>query len=204
MADKENDDALEDVPSDEDGSNLASKGLSKPTLIKIALGLITLLIVAGGAYFFFMPSNKSTSVEAVSSSELASPSSTSESSEPENESLTSLEITSINKEQAAENAQLLKMREEAVALKEENLKMKERLSKLEAQQNTNVEVNEAEVNTSPLKEDNEITEAAPKPKIKTNQYSNLYTRDYTRVPEPQREPPPEPKWGNFDPLYRGK
>lgn len=208
MADKKTDDTLEDVPSDEDSSNVASKGLSKPTLIKIAIGLLTLLIIAGGAYFFFISSDEPTSEEAAAetsepiiSPELAS-------------STPSSETPPINKEYTAEDIHILKMREEAVALKEENLQMKERLSKLEGQQNPNVETTGSEVEipesainaTAPEEVDKKTTEVTAKPKEKTNQYSNLYSRDYTTTREPQREPtpPPEPKWGSFEPPYRGK
>ena len=96
--------------------------------------------------------------------------------------------------------------------------MKERLSILEGTQNPNVETTIPESDTTTPEGDSTAPEGEPtapedntkdseadsKPKLKTNPYANLYSRDDTLVREPQREPPPEPKWGNFDPLYRGK
>jgi len=217
MADNETDDTLEEIPPEEGSPNLASKILSKPMLIKIAIGVLTLLLIAGGAYYFFMSSDEPSPEEAALdiNGEIISPdpitsTPTSESSETEG-SPPNTETQSVNKEYTAEDIQMLKMREEAVALKEENLQMKERLSKLEGTQNSNVETTEADADTpSPegdtaTPEDNsKVTEAEVKPKVKPNPYANLYSRDDRFVREAQREPPPEPKWGNFDPLYRGK
>jgi hypothetical protein len=215
MADNETDNTLEESPSEEEGSNLGSKGLSKSMLIKIAIGLITLLLVAGGAYYFFMSSDEVSPEEAAmdANGEITSPElipTTSESAGTEGDS-PNTETPPLTKEYTAEDIKILKMREEAVALKEENLQMKERLSKLEGAQNPSVETAEPDAETTPPEgdtttpEDNtKLSEEAPKAKVKPNPYANLYTRDDKFVREPQREPPPEPKWGNFDPLYRGK
>ncbi len=215
MADNETDDTLEESSSEEDGSNLGSKRLSTSMLIKIAIGLTTLLLIAGGAYFFFMPSDQASPEEAAmdANGEIISPElipTTSESAGTEGDS-PNTETSPLTKEYTAEDIKLLKMREEAVALKEENLQMKERLSKLEGAQNPNDETANPEGDTTPPEadtttpEDNtKLSEEAPKAKVKPNPYANLYSRDYKFVREPQREPPPEPKWGNFDPLYRGK
>jgi len=212
MAEKETTDKLKGIPSEEGNSNSASKGLSKPTLIKIATGLITLLFIASAAYFFLMsadgPAPEEATVktsEEVISSEFTPSTSTLNSVEPGNKSPNTSETVPLNKEYTAEDIQILKMREEAVALKEQNLEMKERLSKLERQQEPNIKTTEPAIDATTPEDETKVTEADPKkPKIKTNQYSNLYSRDYTTVREPQSEPPPEPKWGNFDPLYRGK
>jgi hypothetical protein len=144
------------------------------------------------------------------SPELISPTPTSESAGAEGDS-PNTETPSLTKEYTDEDIKILKMREEAVALKEENLQMKERLSKLEGTQSPNVETTIpesgttiAEGDTTTPEDNTTVSEAVSKPKPKTNPYANLYSRDDTLVREPQREPPPEPKWGNFDPLYRGK
>ena len=200
MAEKKTDDNLEEIPSEEGSSNSALKGLSKPTLIKIAIGLTMLLIIVVGVYFFLMSADdKPTSDEG-----LTSPASTSDSVESEGESPNTSETVPLNKEYTAEDIQILKMREEAVALKEQNLEMKERLSKLEGQQEPNIETIEPTVDATPTEDETKVTEALDKPKVKINPYANLYSRDDNRVREPQSEPPPEPKWGDFDPLYRGK
>jgi cell division protein FtsN len=208
MADNVTDDALEEMPSEEGSSNLASKILSKPMLIKIAIGLTVLMLIAGGAYFYFMSSDEPSPEEAAldANGEIISPTPTSESSGTEGDPPNS-ETSPLTKEYTAEDIKILKMREEAVALKEENLQMKERLSKLEGTQNPNVEITIPESDTTTPEgdaiapEDNtKDSEADSKPKLKTNPYANLYSRDDTLV----REPSPEPKWGEFDPLYRGK
>lgn len=204
MAEKETDDTLEEISPDEDSSSEPEKGLSQALLIKIAIGLLVLLIIAGAAYFFLMPADEPASEVAASIEE----SILSESDVTEDDATTK---TLDSPEYTAEDIQLLKMREEAVALKEENLQMKERLSKLESQQNsavetsnTNVEIPEPAIDKAPAEDHKKTTDATPKPTVKENPYANLYSRDYTREREPQRAPPPEPKWGNFDPLYRGK
>lgn len=215
MADNETDDALEDRTSEEDGSNLGSKRLSKSMLIKIAIGLITLILIAGGAYYFFMSSDQASPEEAAmdANGEVISPElvpTTSESAGTEGDA-PDTETPPLTKEYTAEDIKLLKMREEAVALKEENLQMKERLSKLEGAQNSNDEIanpegdtTTPEGDTSTPEDNTKLSEDPPKAKLKQNPYANLYSRDDKFVREPQREPPPEPKWGNFDPLYRGK
>ena len=38
--------------------------------------------------------------------------------------------------------------------------------------------------------DKEVSVVVPIPKVKSNPYANLYSRDYTVVREPHREPPP--------------
>ncbi|MFT6908864.1 MAG: hypothetical protein ACJAS1_005571 [Oleiphilaceae bacterium] len=219
MADNQTNEALE-----EGSSNLASKIFSKPMLIKIAIGLTTLLLLSGGTYFFFILSDKPSPEEAeldtngkIISPQLVTPTPTSESAGTESDS-PNTETPSLIKEYTAENIKILKMREEAVSLKEENLQMKERLSKFEATPNPNVQINNPESdtttpegdtttpenNTTSPKDNTKVSDAVSEPKPKKNPYVNLYSRDDTLVREPQSDSPPEPKWGNFDPLYRGK
>jgi|GEM_PF-1325497 len=212
MADKEIDNTLEEVPADENRFKMAIKGISNSILIKIAIGLLALLIIAGGAYFFFMPSDEALPETAASKISDSTDISglDSGSIEPENEAATALENSTINNQNTEQKMQLLKMREEAVALKEENLKMKERLSKLEGQQNSNLATTEAEIAESSASKiklneiDIKTTEIIAESKI--NQYSNLYVRNQTPKSQRQRDltPPPEPKWGKFDPHYREK
>lgn len=212
MAEKETDDNLE-----EGRSKFTFKGLSKLTLIKIAIGLVTLLIITGAAYFFLMTTDDKTPEDIISPELTAS-----ESVEAESESADNSETAPLAKQYTAEDIQILEMREEAVTLKEQNLQMKERLSKLEGQKDLNAKPAESAENKTTPEDDKNIDadidvdldasidnrvnakEVVAKPKLKTNPYANLYSRDDTLVREPQREPPPEPKWGEFDPLYRGK
>lgn len=217
MAEKETDDNLEDMTSEEGRSKFTFKGLSKPTLIKIAIGLITLLIITGVAYFFLMTTDDKTPEDIISSELTAS-----ESVEAESESADTSETAPLTKQYTAEDIQILEMREEAVTLKEQNLQMKERLSKLEGQQDPNAEPAESAENKTTPEDDKNIDadidvdldasvdnrvnakEVVAKPKVKINPYANLYSRDSTLIRNPQTELPPEPSWGEFDPLYRGK
>lgn len=191
MADNDRDDS-----TDEDSSEEKTKGLSRSTIIKIAIGVVSVLVIAGGAYFFFIPSDQPAPEETLSD-EIAI---------DEN---TGLEAPNVS--QDTQELQLLKMREEAVALKEENLRMKEQLMNLDKKENLNVETMPSDVDEKTPdiveKKDDEKTidtSTSIKPNVKKSQYSNLYSRDYAPVRETRTEPPPEPKWGDFDPLYRGK
>ncbi len=215
MAENETDSTLEEISPEEGDSNSAIKALLTPMRIKIAIGLVALIIIAVGAYFFFMPADVPSPEEV--SVDIADQSISPDTPMPElvdmeTASPDSLSSPSSSNDYTAEDIERLKMREEAVALREENLQMKERLSKLESQQNPIAEpmipeegtaTSLGEGTTSP-EGDKEVSVVVPIPKVKSNPYANLYSRDYTVVREPQREPPPEPKWGNFDPLYRGK
>ncbi|HEC60263.1 hypothetical protein LCGC14_0686490 [marine sediment metagenome] len=225
MADDTIDDASEDASLDEDNANATSKRFSKPTLIKIAIGIVLLLLIAGAAYFFFMPEDQAASQEtkdtlddATTAPEQTSPTTDSDAVESDS----TLENQPNNKEYSAEQLQLLKLREEAVALKEENLKMKERLNKLEEEQNPNIEASKPEIsemtNETLADEENDgkTTSIDTQPKTKQNQYSNLYIKEKAAAQEPQSKttlpvqrerditPPPAPKWGEFSPTYNGK
>lgn len=195
MADIDRDDS-----TDDDSSEEKTKGLSRSTLIKIAIAVFVLLIIAGSAYFFFL-----------SSDELAK-------EEMQSEELTIDETTGLETLDTSEEShelQLLKMREEAVALKEENLQMKERLMNLKEQQISNAEaVNPANIKEQETpasddsvnnKNDGKMVDVdtPSEPEVKESNYSNAYSRDYAPVRKTRSEAPPEPKWGDFDPLYSG-
>jgi uncharacterized membrane protein YvbJ len=206
MADNQTDKLLEEASTNEDGSEITKKGLSKPTLIKIAIGVLSLLIISATAYFFFMssdkPSQQETSVESI------------EDSAAEEDDGTLLETAALNEDPLSKKIQLLELREAAITLKEENLRMKERLMELEGVENLNnaetsvAEDGEKAINsdTAPKAKVKAINgDTAPEAKVKPkSQYSNLYTRNNSQVRGANAEPPPEPKWGKFDPLYNGK
>lgn len=222
MAENETEELIEDAATDENSSEVeGKKGLSKPTLIKIAIGIVSLLIIAGGAYFFFMTSDEPPQTESLEEMPVESleemPLSEPDDSKPttagedaaEGE-ITESETPPGDKEPVSEKAQLLEMREAAVELKEENLRMKMRLMELDKLESINPEASkpedgESEADAEALDPEAADVEVAPKAKVKKkSQYSNLYTRENSPVRETISEPPPEPKWGKFDPLYRGK
>lgn len=213
MADNERDNALEDISSDEESSEAKTKGLSRSMLIKIAIGVVSLLLIAGGAYFFLMSSEEPTQETSDPASSELDPSSTKNSATEQSTLDNSSELAMPSTNNDSQENELLKMREQAVALKEENLRMKEQLMNLEEKDNLaettqpevdNVETNTAEVDKKQGAEKTVVVKTAPKPKPETNQYSNLYSRDYAPVRNTPSTPPPEPKWGEFDPLYRGR
>lgn len=199
MAEKEADDALENDLLDEDNLNIAEEDSSKPMLIKIIIGLIALLIIAVGVYFFFMSSDKPAAEEAFSETnekiilpEIVPPAITLESDETKNDA------------DNAEQLELVKMREETASLKAENLKIKEQLKELEAKQSADLAATKVKIAN---------TKKTSKRKVEKNPYANLYVKDdhLIRQPTPKKphkpmieQAPPEPKWGDFDPLYRGK
>lgn len=206
MAEKETDESLENDPLDDDSLNIAPKASNKPILIKIIIGLLVLL-VAGGVYLFFMSSNESTIPventpdinEKIIPPKTTLPATTSKPAETKGDTANTIEKPIINKVDSAEHLEMLKMRKETAALKEENLKIKEQLKTLEAKL--------ADV----VKADKQINEKTAKPKVKIKSYNDLYVGNNflirpTQPKQPKAEktpeaPPPEPKWGNFDPLY---
>lgn len=206
MADNERDRLLEEASTNEDGSEVTKKGLSKPTLIKIAIGVVILLVIAAGAYYFFMSSNEPAQQENSIEESVVTDS--------EGDDSAQSETSATDDSPLSKRTQLLELREAAVTLKEENLRMKARLMELEGPESLNAEASPAEDGEMAINaeasavEDGEMavdadTAAQAKAK-KKSQYSNLYTRDSSPVRDINSKPPPEPKWGKFDPLYRGK
>lgn len=188
MADNEIDERLrlDEDSADGDESNEEKKGLSKPLIIKIAVGVIILLL-AVGSYFFFIPKDKLPEQGAIS----------------EVDNL----IESSDANTAPDMAiKLLEMREEAVSLREENLKLKQRIMELESQKNLKEETVKPEEAAKDKKATN-IQQQSPSHKLNTDQYIVNYRddpSDYSVRYGPKSVPAPEPKWGEFAPPYRGK
>ncbi|OUR73784.1 hypothetical protein A9Q78_02350 [Methylophaga sp. 41_12_T18] len=78
--------------------------------------------------------------------------------------------------------ELMKMREQAILLREENEKLKQQLSQPQAQPST------------------PSSSALPSP----SSYINTYTSPAYEIYEAETDPPPEPKWGEFSPRYKSK
>ena len=209
MADNEIDEPLEeisdDILSEEDGSEEINIKLSKPMLIKIAIGLAVVLIGVGagaGSYFFLASQDEVAELESTSEemeqdipTESEQPSDTASEntdlnmpSESEEATIELPEIPANDSEAVItdeEGETVESMSEEALVLQEENLQLKKKISELEAQNNL-------EEGMSPLK-------------LKAYQDRLNYQRDlssYPSRPDPKREPTPEPKWGDFDSLNR--
>jgi flagellar basal body-associated protein FliL len=185
MAENERDERLDEDSMDGDESNEEKKGLSKPLIIKIAIG-VTILLIGVGSYFFFIPKDKS----------------------PEQESISEVDnlVTSDGNTEPDMATKLLGMREEAVTLREENLSLKQRIMELESQNNLKEEIAKPEEVTTDKKATN-IKQKAPVGKLNTDQYIVNYQDepdDYRSRYEANSEAAPEPKWGEFAPLYRGE
>ena len=206
MADNERDKLLEDTSTNRDGSEVAKKDLSRLTLIKIASGIVSLLIVVTGAYYFFISSDQAAQQENSIEESVAT--------NAEGDDGAQSETSSADENSLPNRIQLLELREAAVILKEENLRMKARLMELEEPKSLNAETStvkdgemaidseESAVEDDELAPDADTTTHA---KVKKkSQYSNLYTRDSSPLRDSNTQPPPEPKWGKFDPLYSGK
>jgi len=185
MADNDEiDERLDEDSTDGDESNEEKKGLSKPLIIKIAIG-VTILLIGVGSYFFFIVKDKPSEQESIS----------------EVDNL-------IDTETAPDMAiKLLEMREEAVTLREQNLSLKQRIMELESQNTLSGETAKPGEVTKDDKKATNIKQKTPTHKLNANQYIVNYQDeplDYPSRYETISEPAPEPKWGEFAPPYRGE
>jgi len=201
----ENEDAIEEVADElptegDEGEEAKIKGIPKSLLIKIAIGFGVLLIIGGGvgAYFFFMADEPV--VEEEMSSELTDTDVSSDDSidmdnliEAPKDASSEAEgdVDSAVEENLSDAQKILQMREDAVTLQEENLRLKMQLNEIEEMEPVKTEGESAETT---VKEGESIANA--KPEIK--QYLDLYgeeSQSYPSVRMPKREPIPDPKWG---------
>jgi len=179
-------------------------------LIKIAIGFGVLLIIGGGvgAYFFFMAEEPA--VEEISSEFVKETTGTDVSSENTidmdnlidasestpsevgNEDAEGAVDSSSAEESLSDAEKILQMREDAVTLQEENLRLKMQLNEIEGKEPAGTEGVSAETT---VKEGDSIANVKPE----TKQYLDLYgeeSQTYPSVRLPKREPIPEPKWGD--------
>jgi len=222
----ENEDAIEETPdetvTDEEGGEVTKKSffLSKPLMIKIGIGVIVLLLVAGAAYYFLIPEEvipepiETETIEQESSTEQAVTEvedkpidldlgiDASETEIIPSEDLIDTEtiadadkttedvtetVTYSPEELKKIESDIIKMHEDAAALKAENLLLKQQVTDLAAKKNASVE--------------GENTEAVQVPNYEwdDNQYIDSYRSDADSYPSrrmPKRESTPEPKWGD--------
>jgi len=222
MADSEIEETIEDVADDElledeaSPEEVKNKWLTKPMIIKIAIGVSILLIGIGvGAYFFLMTDEpiveEESIIEPIEESINESGEITDAAANIETEVEASINIdslidqadseTAVGTEQSddttesnetpatdklSEKEEILKMREEAVSLQEENLRLKQQLMGLKPSQ------------TMPVNESEKAKGDSPISAQDVNQYMDLYQDNletYPSVRKPKSEPVPDPKWG---------
>lgn len=147
-------------------------GQPQSLVIKIAIGLVVILSLAAGAYFFFMPEEpvvkEVDEIEMIDEDQLIAPS-------PQ-------KVTDNTNDNAAEN--IMELREQALTLREENLQLRERIFQLESTLNSIKSQNNSKSNQRP--------DAA---------FINNYNNDATAFPPIITDPPkpkPKPKWGEFE------
>lgn len=176
---------LEDVSVDdespEDGSEEKKKGLSKPLLIKIAIGVTILIIsVAAGAYFFLGSTDEELEpgMEDIGVDNEVQESATEDLGDP-------METASKPEEQRVYN---LELREEMVAIKEENLRLKQQINEMGGQ---------ADLGSTADSVAKSMEEDAPPTELKTDPNPLYYQPDSIESLLP-KTPAAEPKWGDFD------
>ena len=227
MADSEIEETIEDVADDElledeaSPEEVKNKWLTKPMIIKIAIGVSILLIGAGvGAYFLLMTDDdpvvdEESVIEPIEESINAPEETTDATANLEAEAGIDMDslidqldsetpadsempveseqgdatIESAEKpanEKLSNEEKMLKMREEAVTLQEENLRLKQKLMGADPSETMPVEDSEK------AKRDSSISVQD------VNQYMDLYQDNletYPSVRKPKAEPVPDPKWG---------
>lgn len=212
------DDSEDDLLMDDGEPEEKKKGLSKPLLIKIAIGLVVTLLIAGGAYFFLMGDEAQLEEALVESEAMDDKSLTSDSMDSASEATIELDnlleappeseqleeqnepVEKVVEQEGATNnsvtdiedstneQDLMKIREDVKALQEENLNLKKQMGELGAPQS--LKPSDEEVNKD--------TARRIEPMIMEH-YSDSYqegSRDYPYVRKPKQEPVPEPKWGD--------
>ncbi|PHS70276.1 MAG: hypothetical protein COB23_03950 [Methylophaga sp.] len=219
----ENDEPLEDVSSDEE-----KKGLSKPTIIKIAIGVTLLILLSIGGYFFFASSDEPTPDESEDISETDqgdtvsdsvaklmegnAPTSSedlietnkddaildSEDTATESEADTDLKsgdnsgsMTISPSEEPAMN--MVEIQQKTTALQQENLQIKQRISKLEELINQQATVLQSQDNNKQAISSFDDT-------MDFQQGLDHHSTEQ----QVNRTPPPEPKWGDFDRVNKTK
>ena len=222
----------DEVSTDEGDLSLKQKLLAKPMLIKIGIGLVVVLLSAGGAFYFMSGSDEPSEDETVTEElegndsldveesdedatteiELDEPNEMDEDRDltdpaedlsgeegidlpeiaDENSAIieesTNAEASEKETEEQKKNTEveLSKIFKKATELQEENARLKEQISELEALNN--------------------LEDKDPTLKLRANQYIiNRHTKEESDYPlrrEIKREPPPEPKWGEFNTISK--
>jgi len=213
MAENEQEQAIEEVSDDllkddEEGQGEEEakiKGISKSLLIKIAIGLGVVLIIGGGigAYFYFMADEPA--IEEVNADLTEGSPDTNISSEDTVDMDNLIDVSGaqfseaesegtepVIEEKLSDKEKILQMREDAVTLQEENLRLKMQLSEIEGGQALEAQAESTEAI---------VEEAASTPSVKsaTKKQVDLFGEElqtYPNIRKPKAEPVPDPKWGD--------
>jgi len=210
MAENEQEEAIEEVADDrlkdEEGEGSSEeevkiKGIPKSLLIKIAIGLGAVLIIGGGigAYFYFMADEPI--VEELSTELTEEGTDTNISSEDTVDMDNLIDVSGAQpaiEVKLSDKEKILQMREDAVTLQEENLRLKMQLSEIEGDKPEEAEVVDgAEVQPAEDAVEEGASNSSEKPG--TKKYLDLYGEEaqtYPNVRIPKAEPIPDPKWGD--------
>ena len=189
MAEKEENPTEGDLP-DGEGADTKILGLAKPLFIKVAIGVLVLIILGGAAAFFLIGSDEPP----------APAEETTEASEPEGEFglINSLDQQSKGKDNPEKGAatpaemseRIMVLREEAIMLREENLQLREQIFALQTELTTIK--GEGNPNSKP-------TDGKQQRKPDTA-FLNSYGDDANAFPPIETDlpkPKPKPRWGEF-------
>ena len=188
MAEKEENPSEGDLP-DGEGADKKILGLAKPLFIKVAIGVLVLIILGGAAAFFLMGSDETP----------APTEETTEAEEPAGEFglINSLDQQSKGKNKPKEGAttpaemseRIMALREEAIMHKEENLQLREQIFALQTELATLK--SEGNPNNKPANANQRKPDTA---------FLNSYGDDANAFPPIETDPPkpkPKPRWGEF-------
>ena len=228
--------ASEDETSTEEGDlSLKQKLLAKPMLIKIGIGLVVVLLSAGGA-FYFMSGDELPEDEIVADAVNEADSSETDDSEESDEEAAEIELDDIGEADAEtadiesdelseedgtevldeEGIELPSIDEEGSSVTEEAASIDASKEEGEDKKSTEVELSKIFKKATELQEENarlkeqiselealnNLEDKDPALKLRANQYIiNRHTKEESDYPlrrEIKREPPPEPKWGEFN------
>lgn len=212
------------TPNDEDGTK-KKKGLSlpislsKPLLIKIAIGVTVVLILAGAAYFFLAPSDEELSAEEAAlvdeeASDLEKMSDEQDATIelpglPEDAAVedgeqveTNIELPDLLGDETAESSDAVEgaLASDAIedALASDAANLEPALNQLDVPKIDEQTAAEAAVQ---LAEQQKIEAEALAAQIKAERYNNIFeegARPYPWTRKSKSQPTPEPKWGEFE------
>lgn len=225
--------ASEDETSTEEGDlSLKQKLLAKPMLIKIGIGLVVVLLSAGGAFYFMSGSDEPSEDETVTEELEGNDSLDVE--ESDEDATTEIELDEPNEMDedrdltdsaedlsGEEGIELPEIADENSAIIEESTNAEASEKETEEQKkNTEVELSKIFKKATELQEENarlkeqiselealnNLEDKDPTLKLRANQYIiNRHTKEESDYPlrrEIKREPPPEPKWGEFNTISK--
>lgn len=225
LIDEEGDGAgkAEDDSEQEKKKWIPKLNFSKPTIIKIAIGLTVFILGVGVAGYFFFISNdedpeSELPIEAVetdsaidSDSELIEgaleeevkielPEVPIDDSVPSPPVAEGIDKDDSNAESKDEPTDLIEAQEEPSSLEEENLRLKQKISELEANNKSDGAISSKDGNGIVNDQDKAFSIQTESELFMSDFEQEL--RGYPAVREPNQEPVPEPKWGEFERLNK--